>query len=241
MRPVFCIVTIVVLLAASAGMAAASGSADSGRAATATMETDRVLEAMTVFQALMSVPEREVPTALMKSTQAVAIFPRVRRAGFIIGGERGKGVIVARDAQGGWSLPVFVSITGASIGWQAGIQSADIVLFFRTRDSVQRVLQGRYTLGVDASLAAGSLGRSAAAVTDADLTAEIYSYARARGVFAGLAVQGAAVDVDGAAADAFYQRPGLTAQAVLSGAGLPVPPAAAQLRRMLEDYQKAAP
>ncbi len=235
------ILILAALLGATAGGAAAAGRADSGTPATASAEAARVLEAADVFQALMAVPESEVPAALMKSTQAVAIFPRVRRAGFIIGGQRGKGVLVVRDAQGGWSRPVFVSITGASIGWQAGIQSADIVLFFRTRDSVQRVLQGRYTLGVDASLAAGSLGRSAAAVTDTDLTAEIYSYARARGVFAGLAVQGAAVDVDGAAADAFYQKSGLTAALVLAGDGLPVPPAAAQLSRTLAQYEKAGP
>lgn len=201
-------------------------------------EAARLGAAGEVFQALAGVPEYQVPAALMKGSYAVAIIPGVRRAGFIIGVQRGKGVLLARGARGGWSRPLFITISGASIGWQVGIQASDVVLFFRTRDSVERVLNGNYTLGVDASLAAGSLGRSAAAVTDTDLTAEIYSYARSRGIFAGLAVQGAVVDVDNGAADAYYGKAGLDAAAVLAGTGLPTPPDAARLQKVLEDYEK---
>ena len=191
-----------------------------------------------VFQALVGVPEYEVPATLMRNCYAVAIIPGVRRAGLVIGVQRGKGVLLARGAKGGWSRPLFITLSGASIGWQVGIQSSDVVLFFRTRDSVEHVLNGKYTLGVDASLAAGSLGRSAAAVTDSDLTAEIYSYARSRGIFAGLAVQGAALDVDTGAAAAYYGKAGLDAAAVLAGTGLPTPVDAARLQGILADYEK---
>jgi lipid-binding SYLF domain-containing protein len=201
-------------------------------------EAARVLDAVDVFQALVAVPEHEVPEALMRDTRAVAIIPRVQRVGFVIGGERGKGVLLVRDDAGAWSRPVFVTLRGASVGWQVGIQSADIVLFFRTAASVQRVLDGSYTLGVDASLAAGSLGRSASVVTDADLTAEIYSYARTRGIFAGVALQGASLDVDGEALDAYYRKTGLTAQAVMGRSALPTPAEAARLMKVLEGYEK---
>jgi lipid-binding SYLF domain-containing protein len=217
----------VLLAAANAVSASAQGT-----------ERARLQAAAEVFQGLVAVPEYEVPAALMHGSYAVAIIPGVRRAGFIVGVQRGKGVLLVRGAKGGWSRPLFITLSGASIGWQAGVQSSDVVLFFRTRDSVERVLNGRYTLGVDASLAAGSLGRSAAAVTDADLSAEIYSYGRSRGIFAGLAVQGAALDVDNGAADAYYGKAGLDARAVLAGTGLPTPPSAALLQKILEDYEK---
>jgi lipid-binding SYLF domain-containing protein len=201
-------------------------------------ESARARDAAEVFQALVNIPEHEVPAVMMRNAAAVAIVPNVRRAGLIIGGQRGKGVLLVRDEKGRWGLPMFVSLRGLSIGWQAGIQSADVVLFFRTRQSVERVLSGTYTLGVDASLAAGSLGRSASAVTDADLTAEIYSYARTRGVFAGLALQGASLDVDPDANAAFYGRRDVSARQVLAGTGLTVPPAAEQLQKVLAAYEK---
>jgi len=180
-------------------------------------EARRVQDATAVFQAITGVPEREVPRALMRTVYGIAIFPEVQRAGFVIGGQRGKGVLVVRGTDGTWSRPLFLTLTGASIGWQVGIQSADVVLFFRTRDSVDRVLRGKYTLGVDASLAAGSLGREASAVTDQDLRAEIYSYSRTRGIFAGFALQGAVIDVDYDASSLYLgkdiNRPGTCSQA----------------------------
>ncbi len=225
--------TLTRVLVVAVLLAGAAGNASAQRA-----EASRVQDAIDVFQALVAVPEYEVPAAMMRKTFAVAIIPNVRRVGFIIGGQRGRGVLVARGDKGGWSHPLFITLTGASIGFQAGIQSADIVLFFRTRESVERVLQGSYTLGVDASIAAGALGRSAAASTDTDLTAEIYSYARARGIFAGVALQGATLAIDDAAADDYYNGTGLSAREVLAGTGLPMPPTAAQLQKVLEGYEK---
>jgi lipid-binding SYLF domain-containing protein len=176
-------------------------------------EAQRVLDAVDVFQAITNIPEYGVPTALMKVTSGIAILPGVKRIGFGIGAQRGRGIMLVRASDGGWSRPLFLTLTGGSIGWQIGIQAADIVLFFRTRDSVERVLRGKYTLGVDASIAAGSLGREAAAATDMDLKAEIYSYSRTRGIFAGFALQGA-------------------------GSGLPLPDSAQRLQRAISSFEK---
>jgi lipid-binding SYLF domain-containing protein len=208
-------------------------------AAAQSPEESRVKDAAQVFQALVAIPEHQVPEELMRGAVAVAIFPNVRRVGLVIGGQRGQGVLVVRDESGAWSRPVFLTLNGASVGWQVGLQSADIVLFFHTRATVERVLLGTTTLGVDASLAAGSLGRSAAAVTDTDLAAEIYSYARTRGIFAGVALQGSVLSVDDAALDAYYRARRVGAEDVIAGAGLPMPADAATLVRVLGDYEKS--
>jgi lipid-binding SYLF domain-containing protein len=188
---------------------------------------------------MTGVPEYQVPAALMRNVSGIAILPGVRRAGFVIGGMRGRGVLLVRGRDGGWSRPLFVTITGGSVGWQIGIQSSDIILYFRTRESVDRVLKGKYTIGVDASVAAGSLGRDAAAVTDKDLTAEIYSYSRARGVFAGLAVQGAAVDVDYDANAAYYRKEIARPSDIFDGSGIPDPDTAKLLRQGIAGYEKS--
>ena len=202
-------------------------------------ETNRVKSALEVFQAMVTVPEYQVPAALMRNASGIAILPGVRRVGFVIGGMQGKGVLLVREKDGGWSRPLFITITGASVGWQIGIQSSDIILFFRTPESVERVLRGKYTVGVDASVAAGSLGRDAAAVTDRDLTAEIYSYSRARGIFAGLAVQGAAVDIHYDANAAYYRKEITRPSDILDGSDLPDPDTAKQLRQGIVRYEKS--
>jgi lipid-binding SYLF domain-containing protein len=201
-------------------------------------EAQRVLDAVDVFQAIIAIPEHEVPSALMKVTSGIAILPGVKRIGFGVGVQRGHGMLLVRGNDGAWSRPLFLTLTGGSIGWQVGIQSADIVLFFRSRDSVERVLRGRYTLGVDASVAAGSLGREAAAATDQDLKAEIYSYSRTRGIFAGFAVQGAALDIDYRANAAYYGKEIDQPGEIWAGTGLSLPDSAAQLQRAIASYEK---
>jgi lipid-binding SYLF domain-containing protein len=196
-------------------------------------EVHRVQDARDVFQALAAVPEHDVPAALMRQVYGIAILPNVQRAGFIIGGQHGRGVLVVRSADGSWSRPLFLTLAGGSVGFQIGIQSADIVLFFRTKDSVDRVLHGKYTIGVDASLAAGSIGRDAAAVTDQDLRAEIYSYSRTRGIFAGVAVQGASLEVDYDANALYYGKEISKPVDVLAGIGFPNPPSAVQLSQVI--------
>ena len=203
------------------------------------VEANRVQDAIDVFHAIISVPENGVPAALMKNAYGIAIIPRVQRVSFIVGVQRGRGILVARGADGAWSRPLFIGLTGGSIGWQAGVQSADVVLFFRTRGSVAQVLRGGSTLGVTASIAAGAVGREASAVTDADLQAEVYSYSRTRGIFAGLAVQGGAITVDYDANAAFYGKDISRAEEVFQGAGLPDPSPGPRLRQQIASYEKS--
>jgi lipid-binding SYLF domain-containing protein len=202
-------------------------------------EANRVQDAIDVFHGITSFTEYEVPAALMKGAYGIAIIPRVQRVSFIIGVQRGRGILVARGAGGTWSRPLFISLTGGSVGWQAGVQSADIVLFFRTRDSVAQVLRGGSTLGVTASIAAGAMGREASAITDADLQAEVYSYSRTRGIFAGIAVQGGAITIDYDANAAFYGKDISRAEEVFQGAGLPDPAPGARLRQEIVTYEKS--
>jgi lipid-binding SYLF domain-containing protein len=202
------------------------------------IEASRVQDATDVFHAITSVPDYQVPAALMKNAYGIAVIPRVQRVSFIVGIQRGRGVLVARG-NAGWSRPLFISLTGGSVGWQAGVQSADIVLFFRTRDSVEQILRGGSTLGVTASIAAGAMGREASAFTDADLQAEVYSYSRTRGIFAGIALQGGALNIDYDANAAYYGKDIARAEQIFQGAGLPDPATAVQLRQEITTYEKA--
>jgi lipid-binding SYLF domain-containing protein len=136
----------------------------------------------------------------------VAILPDVVKAGFVVGGRYGRGVILLRQPDGSWSNPVFITLAGGGIGWQVGVQSTDLVLVFKTSNSLDRILKGKgkLTLGADVAVAAGPVGRQAEAATDAMLRAEIYSYSRSRGLFAGVSVEGAGLLVDCEANEAFY-------------------------------------
>ncbi len=147
-----------------------------------------------------------IPPALMRDAKGVAVIPHVIKAGFLIGGRFGRGVVMARQPNGDWSNPVFISLAGGSIGWQAGVQSTDVILVFKTRDSLNRILDGKdkVTLGADVAVAAGPVGRQAEASTDVELKAEIYSYSRSRGLFAGVSLEGAGLLVDADANAAFY-------------------------------------
>jgi lipid-binding SYLF domain-containing protein len=152
-----------------------------------------------------------IPQGLLRDARGVAIIPGVVKAGFLIDGRIGQGVVLARQADGTWSNPVFVTLGGLGIGWQAGVESTDVVLIFRSARSVDRFLRGKgkLTLGGDASVAIGPVGREFEAATDARLRAEIFSYSRSRGLFAGVSVEGAALRVNPRANEAFYGPPGV--------------------------------
>jgi lipid-binding SYLF domain-containing protein len=158
-----------------------------------------------VLNELLAIPGRQLPARLLNEAQGVAIIPRVIKIGFVAGVRRGHGVMLARDNDGQWSLPRFIRLTGGSVGWQAGIQGTDVVLVFRTRGSIERLMRGRFTIGVDAAAAAGPVGRNAAAATDASLSTEIFSYSRSRGLFLGASVDGSVIEIDRQANAAFYQ------------------------------------
>jgi lipid-binding SYLF domain-containing protein len=136
---------------------------------------------------------KKIPPALLSDAEAVAVVPHVVKAGLLIGGRHGRGLVCSRTPDGKWSDPTFLRLTGASLGFQAGVESTDLVLVFRSRKDVDRLLEGKekLTLGADAAVAAGPLGREAGAGTDVRLRAEIYSYSRSRGLFAGVALDGA--------------------------------------------------
>jgi lipid-binding SYLF domain-containing protein len=198
-------------------------------------ETATVEESCEVVDALASIPLKGIPPSLFKDAQGVAIFPGVIKAGFIVGGRFGRGVFLVREMGDSWSPPKFVTITGGSLGWQVGAQSTDLVLLFKTRPSVERILKGKakLTLGADLAVAAGPVGRQAEAATDAQLRAEIYSYSRTRGLFAGLALEGAALVVDSTATDEYNRSLNVSVLDRQTGKMVPITPPDLSLRLKL--------
>jgi lipid-binding SYLF domain-containing protein len=162
-----------------------------------------------------------IPPAMLGRAEGVAIFPNMIKGGFILGVNYGKGVLMVRRPDRSWSPPVMVTMGGGSVGFQAGVQAADIVLVFATPRSLQGIMNGqKVTLGADASIALGPVGRQANAGTDAKLGAEIYSYARSRGLFLGVSLGGADLSVDHNANAMLYSRFGVTPADVFDGRGL---------------------
>jgi lipid-binding SYLF domain-containing protein len=170
-------------------------------------QEETVLLADQVLHEIMAIPAKRIPERLLADAQGIVIIPDVIKVGFIGGIRRGHGVVLVRDAQGEWSLPQFVVLTGGSVGFQAGIQATDVILVFRTKKSVAGLLNGKCTIGADASVAAGPIGRSAEAATDGWLQAEILSWSRSRGIFAGAALDGSVIEIDQAAHAGFYGAP----------------------------------
>jgi SH3 domain-containing YSC84-like protein 1 len=134
--------------------------------------------------------------------------PNMVRGAFVVGIQHGRGVLLIRDTNGGWQAPRMMEITGGSLGYQIGVQSTDLILVFRTPRSVQSVMRGQLKVGVDASAAAGPVGRQASAATDVSLQAEILSYSRARGAFVGASIDGSSISLDPATDAMYYQPPG---------------------------------
>lgn len=177
---------------------------------------EKARDAARVLDEIMQAPDRRVPDSLLHDAEAIAVIPDVIKAGLIVGGRHGRGLLSVRGRDGAWSNPTFISITGGSVGFQAGVQSTDVVLVFRTRRGVDGIVNGKFTLGADASVAAGPVGRSANSSTDAQLKAEIYSYSRSRGLFAGVALDGAVLSIDDEAnAEVYGGEP--TARQVFEG------------------------
>ncbi len=164
--------------------------------ASPTKELKRARTATAVLQTILNTPDARIPDQLLRDAHAIAVFPDVVKAGLIFGGRHGRGLVSVRAPDGTWSNPSFIRITGGSFGWQVGVQSADVVLVFRSDKGVENLVNGKFTLGADASVAAGPVGRQAEAGTDETLKAEIFSYSRARGLFAGVAIDGSVLSID---------------------------------------------
>ena len=180
------------------------------------IEDQRANDASRVLGEILRIPEDSIPTRLLEEAQAIAVIPNVVKAGFVFGGRRGRGLISIRSKDGTWSSPSFITLTGGSVGFQAGVQSADVILVFRTRGGVDSIVNGKFTLGGDASVAAGPVGRSAQASTDEQLKAAIYSYSRARGLFAGVSLDGTRLAIDNHSNAAVYGGD-YTARAIVEG------------------------
>ena len=159
-------------------------------------EEARLIEASGVLEELRSQRDTAIPDRLMSRAYGIAVIPNVVKVAAVVGGRRGSGAMVVRDANGRFSNPIMVSITGGNVGWQIGVQSTDIVLVFTTRKSIEGITDGKLTLGGDASVAAGPVGRAASAATDQNFTAEVYSYSRNRGLFAGISIDGSVIAID---------------------------------------------
>ena len=191
-------------------------------------QSRRLEQASEILREFAAIPENAIPPALLERAYGVAIIPSVVKVGFIIGARRGRGVLVVRHDNGQWSNPAFVTLTGGSLGWQIGGQSTDVILVFKSSRSIEGITSGKFTLGADASVAAGPVGRQTGAATDITLGAEVYSYSRNRGLFAGVAFEGAALQIDDEAARSFYSNEAITADDVLHDPALRSPPAARQ-------------
>ncbi|MDI3262186.1 MAG: lipid-binding SYLF domain-containing protein [Fulvimonas sp.] len=196
---------------------------------------ERAREAVRVLNEIMQAPDRSIPQDLLREAKAIAVIPNVVKAGFVLGGRYGQGLVSVKGADGTWSNPSFISLTGGSFGFQAGVSSTDVILVFRTQRGVDGIVNGKFTLGGDASVAAGPVGRTAAAATDGQLKAEIYSYSRSRGLFAGVALDGSVLNIDDDANAAVYGA-GITPRRIFEGGVRNVPAAVVDFRDRLEEY-----
>jgi len=206
----------------------------SGAVTAGQKEDTRANNASRVLSEILRIPEESIPSKLLQEAQAIAVIPDVVKAGFVVGGRGGKGLIAVRGNDGSWSNPSFIRLAGGSIGFQAGVQSADVILVFRNSQGVDSIVNGKFTLGGDASVAAWPVGRSAQASTDEQLKASIYSYSRARGLFAGVSLDGTALTIDNKANQSVYGS-GTTPRAIFEGRANPPSDAVVNFRDALEE------
>jgi lipid-binding SYLF domain-containing protein len=190
-------------------------------------EAERIEAATIVLTEASAMPDNEIPQSVVDKAEAVAVFPAVKKGGLVVGGQWGRGIISARSrTTETWSSPAFLTITGGSFGLQAGGQEIDLVLLIMDRPGLERLIDNQFKLGVDASAAAGPIGRDAQAATDLQMRAKILSYSRARGLFAGVTLNAGTIRADRDANERFYKRHYSTRDIVIErygGAPDPVP------------------
>lgn len=200
------VMTVVALLSLTS-----VGWAGTNREAT----VDRMNHAGSVLHEVMSAPDSGIPEEVLEHAKCVAVVPHLLKGGFVFGGENGRGVATCRTADG-WSAPIFFAISGGSWGLQIGIEGVDLVMIVQNERGMKQLLSSKFELGADASAAAGPVGRHASADTDWKMDAEILTYSRARGAFAGLALNGASIRRDDDSTEAIYGRD-VSNQRILSG------------------------
>jgi lipid-binding SYLF domain-containing protein len=165
---------------------------------------ETVAEAQIVLTEALATKGAEIPAKLLADSYGVAIIPSVIKVGVVGAVRRGHGVVIVKDKDGNWTAPQFITLTGGSVGWQIGASASDVILVFNSERSVKGLMSGKFTIGADAAAAAGPVGRQVAAATDAQLKAEILSYSRTRGLFAGVSIDGSAIEIDQRAAARYY-------------------------------------
>jgi lipid-binding SYLF domain-containing protein len=231
---------LCLLLSTSLGLSSLTALAADSR------EEARMITANQVLVEMQQMPDQGAPEFLLKRAHAIAIVPSVIKLGLGFGGRGGKGVLLVRDQTSGrWSNPSFITLAGGSFGLQAGVQSTDIILVFTTRKSVEGITDGKMTLGGDASVAAGPVGRQASGATDIGFNAEIYAYSRAKGLFAGIALDGTVITIDSKANARYYGKRGVLASDIFSSRAPAAPASGTELvgvvTRLTGETPAAAP
>jgi lipid-binding SYLF domain-containing protein len=199
-------------------------------------EAKRISEATTVFSEIMGAPDKAVPQSVLGKAAGIAIFPSTIKAGFVVGGMHGRGIVSARHG-GAWSAPAFLTLTGGSFGLQIGGEAADLILVIQNERGLENLFRNQFKVGADAAAAAGPVGRDTQASTDIQMRAQILSYSRARGLFAGITVDGSTIAQDKDANERFYGKP-LTTKEVVSEKPGRMPEPVAAWRAALQRYAK---
>lgn len=195
----------------------------------------RLNDSADMLSDIMSAPDKGIPQDLLNKAQCIVVVPGLKKGAFIVGAKYGKGFMLCRKASGvGWSAPAAIRVEGGSFGFQIGGSETDVVMLVNSTSGAKKLMQSKFTLGGDASVAAGPVGRDSSAETDAQLHAEILTYSRSRGVFAGISLQGATLRPDDDWNRELYGKD-LTNQQIVMG-NTPSPAAAGKLDRVLDKY-----
>lgn len=227
-RYITCVFTAVFLLGAVSIALADSSRKD---------DVTRIQRSAEVFQEIMATPDKAIPQELLESAKCIAIIPGEKQLAFMFGGKYGKGLVTCRTAHG-WSAPAFLAVSGGSYGLQIGGSSTDIVMIFRNQHGFDSLLSDKFRIGAGATAAAGPVGRHASADTDIKLHAEILTYARSRGAFAGVSLNGAVVRPDQSGNEAMYGA-GVTTKKIVDGL-VSVPESAHVLTREIDHQARMA-
>ena len=207
---------------------------DNGAAKDRAKETEKIHAAEAALKASVTAPDKGIPKDLLEKAECVGVFPDVKKGAFIVGGEGGKGVFTCRKGNG-MSGPAFFKIGGPSIGWQAGVESADLVLLIMNKEGIDKLLTDKFKIGADATAAAGPVGRNTQASTDVLMGSQILSWSRTKGLFAGISLEGMVMTQDKEDNAAIYGK-AVEAREVLTTTTLPVPQVAKSFIKTTEQY-----
>jgi SH3 domain-containing YSC84-like protein 1 len=209
-----------------------------GPLAAQTDEADRIKESATVLGEIMAAPDQAIPMSVLEKAVGIAVFPGTVRGGFIVGAERGRGILSVRDeATKSWSAPAFITITGGSLGLQIGVRATDLILVIQNRRGLENLVRNEFKVGAGAAVTGGPVGRDAQAATDIQLRAEILSYSRSRGLFAGATIEGSTIKEDRDANGRYYGEK-LATRAVVFDGKAKAPESVGVWREALGKYAK---